>query len=66
MESIKQLTRTVIQTKDAMDAEASLPNSLYDLQRHYKAIQTRTNAINALINHPDYSIDVHDAFSAYL
>lgn len=66
METVEQLTRAVIQTKDAMDAEASLPNSLYDLQRHYKAVRSRTNAIKALFNHPDYTIGIHDALSEYL
>ena len=66
MQTIEQLARTVIETKDAMKYEASLPNSLYNLQRHYKAVQARTNAVNAYINHPDYNIDAHDALSAYL
>lgn len=66
METIEQLARTVRETKDAMEMEASLPNSLYDLQRHYKAVQSRSSAINAFINHPDYDIDAHDALSAYL
>ena len=66
METIEQLAKTVRETRDAMENEASLPNSLYNLQRHYKAVQARTNAINAYINHPDYDIDAHDALSAYL
>ena len=66
MQTIEQLAKTVKETKDAMEHEASLPNSLYDLQRHYKAVQSRTNAINAFINHPDYDINAHDALSAYL
>ncbi len=60
--TIHELIGHYTQTQSEVDRITSLPNCLYDPAQHFAAIDRQNSWLIKMINHKDWTIDLHDQY----